>query len=99
MPQRLRAELNLFERLLFSKRSYAKNIEVKAYILTREQAYAALCNPVEEPIQLDKEKLYSQNAFLMLLVRNTGKEHAWGTLACKVAQISFAHKGPCLGYK
>jgi hypothetical protein len=83
-PQIAKADMNLVDRVLFSDKSYAKEIEVKAYIITREQACAALSDPPEQPIQLDKKDLLGHKTYLFLQVRNTGKKHAWGTLACKV---------------
>ena len=83
-PRIAQADLNFIERFLFSDKSYAKEIEVKAYIITKEQACAALCDPPEQPVQLDESELGGKKTYLFLQVRNNGKEHAWGTLACKV---------------
>ena len=82
--QKLRADLNFFERFLFSDKAYAKDIEVKAFIITQEQACAALCDPPQQPVQFEKKELVGINKYLFIQVRNTGKKHAWGTLACKV---------------
>jgi hypothetical protein len=83
-PQILRAHMGFMERLLFSDKPYAKEMEVNAYIVTQEQACVALTSPSLEIIQLDNQELYQKNTYLLLRVRNTGKKHAWGTLACKV---------------
>ncbi len=91
-PQIVKADLNLVERILFSDKSYAKAIEVKAYIITREQAAAVLGDPSQEPIQLDKKELGGNKTYLLLEVRNTGKKHAWGTLACKVPRYHIPIK-------
>ena len=83
-PQIARADMNVVDRVLFSDKSYAKEIEVKAYIITQEQACAALCDPPQQPTQLEKKDLIGKKKYLFLQVRNTGNKHAWGTLACKV---------------
>jgi hypothetical protein len=84
IPQIAQADMDFFDRILFSDKSYAKEIEVKAYIITREQACAALCEPPQQPIQLDKKELVGKKKYLFVQVKNTGRKHAWGTLACKV---------------
>ncbi len=83
-PHIAKADMNFMERSLFSDKAYAKEIEVKAYIITREQACAALCDPPQQPTQLDNKALYGKKTYLFLQVKNTGKKHAWGILACKV---------------
>lgn len=94
MPQITMAEMNFIERTLFSDKSYAKEIEVKAYIITQEQACAALCDPPQQPVQLDKNELGGEKTYLFLQVRNTGKKHAWGTLACRVPAYHVPIKVP-----
>ncbi len=84
LPQVAEADMNLFNRLLFSDKAYSKKIEVKAYIITQEQARAALCNPLKDPVQLDKKELYGKKTYLLLRVRNTELKHAWGILNCKI---------------
>lgn len=93
-PQIAKADMNFVDRILFSDKSYAKEIEVKAYIITGEQACAALCNPPQKPTQLDKKELGGNKTYLFLQVRNTGKKHAWGTLACKVPRYHIPIKVP-----
>lgn len=93
-PQIAQADMNVVERLLFSDKSYAKEIEVKAYIITREQACAALCDPPQQPTQLDNKALYGEKTYLFLQVRNAGKKHAWGTLACSVPRYHVPIKVP-----
>ena len=93
-PQIAKADMNLVDRFLFSDKSYAKEIEVKAYIITREQACAALSDPPEQPTQLDNKALYGEKTYLFLQVRNTGKKHAWGTLACTVPRYHVPIKVP-----
>lgn len=92
IPQLLKADVKFIDWVLFSDKSYAKEIEVKAYIITREQACAALCDPPQLPTQLDKKELGGNKTYLFLQVRNTGKKHAWGTLACKVPRYHIPIK-------
>lgn len=84
LPLQLKANMKFVDWVLFSNKAYAEEMEVKAYIITQEQACAALNNPSQEPVQLDKKELLNKNTFLFLKVRNNGPKHAWGTLACKV---------------
>lgn len=84
VPQIAKADMNFIERSMFSDKAYAKEIEVKAYIITQEQACAALCDPPQQPTQLDNKALYGKKTYLFLQVKNTGKKHAWGILTCKV---------------
>jgi hypothetical protein len=93
-PQIAKADLNFVDRILLSDKAYAKEIEVKAYIITQEQACAALCDPPQQPIQLDNKALYGKKTYLFLQVRNAGKKHAWGTLACKVPRYHVPIKVP-----
>ena len=84
LPVTVKADMKFVDWILFSDKAYAKEMEVHAYIITQEQACAALCEPPQEPIQLDKKGLCRKNTFLFLKVRNNGTKHAWGILACKV---------------
>jgi hypothetical protein len=83
-PHIARADMNFFDRIMFSDKAYAKEIEVKAYIITQEQACTALCDPQQEVIQLSKKELGGNKTYLFLKVKNMSNKHAWGTLACKV---------------
>ncbi len=93
-PQIAKADMKFVDWVLFSDKAYAKEIEVKAYIITREQACAALSDPPEQPTQLDKKDLYGHKTYLFLQVRNLGKKHAWGTLACTVPRYHVPIKAP-----
>ncbi len=75
-PQIAKADMNFVDWVLFSDKAYAKEIEVKAYIITQEQACAALCDPPQQPTQLDKNSLIGKKKYLFLQVKNTGKKHA-----------------------
>jgi hypothetical protein len=91
-PHIVRADMNFFDRIMFSDKAYAKEIEVKAYIITQEQACAALCDPSQEVIQLSKKELGGSKTYLYLKVKNTGNKHTCGTLACRVPSYSISIK-------
>lgn len=92
-PQIAKADMGFVNWVLFSDKAYAKEIEVRAYIITQEQACAALCDP-EHLTQLDNKALYGKKTYLFLQVRNIGKKHAWGTLACSVPGYHVPIKMP-----
>jgi len=96
-PQIVRADMDFISRMLFSDRSYAKNIEIKAYIITQEQACVILNDLSQELYQLDNKELYDKKTYLFLKIRrNSGKKHAWGTLSCRVPRYHFPIKIPIL---
>ena len=94
LPQVVKADMGIMDWILFSDKKYAKHIEVKAFILTQEQACKALCEPEQDPIQLDKKALSGKTKYLFLMVKNLGKKHAWGTLACRVPGYHVPIKVP-----
>ena len=97
VPQILRADLNIFERLLFSDRAYAKCIEVKAYILTEKQSADLLADYSKEPTQLLASELSKiSKLYLVVRVKNLGNKNAWGTLACSVPRIWHPIKVPTI---
>lgn len=96
-PQLVRADLNFIERLFFSDKAYARHIEVKTYILTDEQASGLLASPSNEPVQLiGSELAKSRKKHLVIRVKNLGKKHTWGTLACSVPGIWETLKIPII---
>ena len=72
-------DLLFFERWFFSDRGYAKNIEIKSYILTDEQAAWVLAHPEEEVKQPTQKELYLKPVNIVIRIKN--KSYAWGTLA------------------
>ena len=96
-PKILQADLNIFERFLFSDKAYAKHIEVKAYILTEKQSADLLADPSKEPIQLLASELANfPQKYLVIRVKNLGNKHAWGTLACAVPRVWHPIKVPTI---
>ncbi len=84
IPHMAEAGMNLINRMLYADPDYAHEIEIKAYIITEEQTCSAMGDPQQEPTQLSKKCLYGHSTYLFLQVRNIGKKHAWGILACTV---------------
>ncbi len=100
IPQLLRADLNFIERLLFSDKAYAKQIEVKAYILTDKQSADLLADSLQEPTQLLASELARvPKLYLVVRVKNLGKKNAWGTLACSVPRIWHPIKIPTISIR
>lgn len=97
LPFSLKADMSLWNRMLFSDKGYAKHIKVKVYILTDGQAADLLANPSKEPVQLLASELSKFPVkYLVARVRNLGNKHAWGTLACSVPCIWEPVKVPIL---
>ena len=49
IPQIIQANVSFLDWLVLSDRFYAREIEVKAYIVTQEQVCATLCDPPKKP--------------------------------------------------
>ncbi len=83
------------KKLLFSNKKYAKQIEVKTYILTQEQVAKLFKEPNKDPVQLTVEGLNkSDKNYFIVRVKNLGELHAWGVLSCKVRCIHEPFKIP-----
>lgn len=88
LPFSLRADMGIWNRMLFSDKSYANHLEVKAYILTDRQASSLLANPSDTPIQLIGSELAKfPRKYLVVRVKNLGNKHSWGTLACSLPRV------------
>ena len=86
VPFALRADMT--KKLLFSNKGYAKQIEVKTYILTQEQVAKLFKEPDKAQMQLTVDELHSiKNIYFIIRIKNLGKSHAWGILSCKVPGI------------
>ena len=100
IPQLLRADLDFIERFFLSDKSYAKHIEVKAYILTEQQSSDLLANPSIEPTQMLASELSTfPKKYLVVRVRNLGDKNAWGTLAGYVPRIWSPLKIPIISIR
>lgn len=100
LPELVSADLNFFTRFLLSDKAYAKQIEVKMYILTDKQASNLLADPTTEPAQLLSSELAKfSKRYLVVRVKNIGDKHAWGTLACSVPRVWQPVKVPIISIR
>lgn len=67
-----------------SDKKYAKNIEVKAYLVTREQVVQVFSNDTVEITQKPNKELYGREIFLLIRCKNFGDYQAFGALNCKI---------------
>ena len=79
-------KLIFFERWRLSNKGYAKNIEVKSYLLTDEQLINLLSQPKQDVKQPSQNELYNKNINLVLRIKNHGQGVVWGTLAWKIGE-------------
>ena len=94
-------QAGVVEKMLFSNKGYAKQIEVKTYVLTQEQVSELFKKPSKNPIQLTVDELekITMKIYFVVRVKNLGQLHAWGTLSCKVRCIHNPFKIPVLSIK
>ncbi|NGX32271.1 MAG: hypothetical protein K1060chlam4_00312 [Candidatus Anoxychlamydiales bacterium] len=98
VPFVLKADLT--KTLLFSNKGYAKQIEVKTYILTQEQVAQLFKEPNKEPIQWTVNELNkSDKNYFIVRVKNLGDLHAWGVLSCKARTVHKPFKIPIITIK
>ncbi|HNA62047.1 MAG TPA: hypothetical protein PKW79_03110 [Rhabdochlamydiaceae bacterium] len=81
--------LDLFSRLYLSNKGYAKSIEVKAYLVTRDQVINVLKDDNFEIIQKRNSELHDQEVFLLIRCKNFGDYRAFGTLNCKILNVGL----------
>ena len=77
------AKLDPESHAALSDPGYAKHIEVKCYLVTREQLAKVFANRNEIVVQKTNKDLYAQDLFLLVRCRNKGKYVATGTLNCR----------------
>ena len=63
---------------------YAKNIEIKVYLVTRDQLINALADNNFKVVQKKNRDLYCREVFLLVSCKNFGEYPAFGTLNCKL---------------
>lgn len=66
-----------------SDMKYAKNIEVKTYLVTKDQVAKIFSDDTAEVAQKTNKELYGKEIFLLIRCKNAGKYHALGSLNCK----------------
>lgn len=76
------ARLDPASHIMLSNLGYARHIEVRCYLVNREQLSELFGEKTEEIIQLSDDKLYSNDVYLLVRCKNTGKYAAFGDLHC-----------------
>ncbi len=72
-------------RWMYSKKSYAKNIEVLTYTLTDEQVSYMFTHPLEEIQQPSQKDLFLKNVYAVLRIRNLYNRVAEGRLSWSIS--------------
>jgi len=75
--------LDPLSRMYLSDKKYAKNIEVKAYLVTKDQVAKLFCEENGEVSQKTNKELHGHEVFLLIRCKNFGDYRAFGTLKCK----------------
>lgn len=70
--------------IFYKNSGYAKNIDVKAYLLNDEQAAQLLMHPDREIQQPPQKDLFLKNVNVVLRISNQGSISPWGTLAYSI---------------
>ncbi len=78
-------DLDLLSRAYLSDKKYAKNIEVKAYLVTKDQVAKLFSEENGVITQKSNKELYGQEIFLLVRCKNTGDYRAFGILNCKMS--------------
>ncbi len=68
-----------------SNKKYAKNIEVKAYLVTKDQVAKLFSKENEEITQKTNKELHGREVFLLIRCKNVGDYRAFGTINCKLS--------------
>lgn len=76
------ARLDSTSHAMLSNLGYAKHIEVRCYLVNREQLSELFWEKNKEIIQLSNDKLYSNDVYLLVRCKNKGKYAAFGDLHC-----------------
>jgi len=91
VPFTLKADV--VKKMLFSNKGYAKQIEVKTYVLTQEQVVDLFKNQDKMPELLTVKELNKINKlYLVARIKNLGEMHAWGILNCKIPNVGIPIK-------
>jgi hypothetical protein len=80
-----RADLDFFSRRCHSDKEYAKNIEVKAYFVTKDQVAKAFSEENAEIVQKSNKELYNEVVFLLVRCKNFGDHSSYGTINCRIS--------------
>ena len=77
-------DLDLLSRAYLSNKKYAKNVEVKAYLVTRDQVARLFSEENREITQKINKELYGKEVFLLVRVKNHGESMSFGLLNCTI---------------
>ena len=69
-----------------SDKKYAKNIEVHAYLVTKDQIAILFSEKGGEIIQKTNKELHGKEIFLLIRCKNFGDYRSFGTLNCKTSK-------------
>ena len=77
-------------RAYLSNKKYAKNIEVKGYLVTKDQLAKLFSEENGEVVQKTNKELHNaREVFLLIRCKNFGDYMAFGTLKCKESGLDF----------
>jgi len=79
-------DLDLLSRAYLADKKYAKNIEVKAYLVTKDQVAKLFSEENGEITQKSNKELYGQEIFLLVRCKNFGDYQSFGTLNCNFSE-------------
>ncbi len=68
-----------------SDMKYAKNIEVKAYLVTKDQVAKLFSEENGEVTQKTNKELHGREIFLLVRCKNFGDYRSFGTINCKIS--------------
>ena len=77
-------DLDLISRAYLSNKKYAKNVEVKSYLVTRDQVARLFSEENREITQKINKELYGKEVFLLVRVKNHGESMSFGLLNCTI---------------
>jgi hypothetical protein len=63
---------------------YSKEIEVRAYLITKDQVAKLFSEENEEIVQKTNKELYGNEVYLLVRVKNSGKYMSFGVLNCTI---------------
>jgi hypothetical protein len=78
-------DLDPASRAYLSDKKYAKNIEVRAYLITKDQVAKAFSEEKGEIVQKTNRDLFRQEVYLLVRCRNFGDYRSFGILDCKIS--------------
>jgi hypothetical protein len=77
-------DLDFLSRVYLSNKKYAKNIEVQAYLITKDQVARLFSEKDGKVIQKTNKELYEEEVFLLVRVKNNGEYMSFGLLNCTI---------------